>query len=552
MVHLLAALAPAIAFVNVNVIRIDAGRVEPAQTVVVSGDRIVAIGAAADVAVPSDATRIDGTDRYLLPGLADAHVHLTTDMPWAPARPDFGEAPLYLAHGVTTVVNLRGTPAQLEWRQRINSGALVGPTIYTAGDFINEPRVATTHDVADDIAAQQRAGYDLIKFHEIFAPNRGYTTTTGLSLDAYRTMIDSARAAGMPLVGHAPVNLGLNVMLDARQPLAHVGMLSNIYFLPLASNRGWVAWTIAAFGVLTFAVLAGGFVRRSRVRRTASLVWLCDVLAIVCAALFLPGGPMFESVALRIAFSVLVVLAAAASVGLAVSSAALWRDRGTYGSARLHATVASAAGVGFACAALAFWLPIAWRSSDWGIERLALRVHDAGMTVQTTLVVYEAMSRQGQQRLIEDPAVTYLLPDTQAIWRDAARAGGAPAAYAVFMKKVAGAMHRAGVPLVAGTDAMGAPLIAPGSSLVHELELLTACGLTPSEAIRAATLAPAAFLHKENEFGSITVGKRADLLLLEHNPLEDIARLKQPAGVMARGTWLPRAQIDRMLAAMKR
>ena len=157
----------------------------------------------------------------------------------------------------------------------------------------------------------------------------------------------------------------------------------------------------------------------------------------------------------------------------------------------MHAAVASVAGIVFAYAALVFWLPVAWRSSDWGIERLAKRVRDAGIPIQTTLVVYEALNRQGAQRLIDDPAIQYLLPETQSIWRAAAQGGGAPAPYAAFVKKVAHAMHRAGVPLMAGTDAMGAPLIAPGSSLVHELELLTDCGLTPAEALgKAGTLSP--------------------------------------------------------------
>jgi adenine deaminase len=58
---------------------------------------------------------IDGRGRFLLPGLTDAHVHINTGMPWVPTRDDFGEAPLYLAHGVTTIFNLSGLPAQLEW-----------------------------------------------------------------------------------------------------------------------------------------------------------------------------------------------------------------------------------------------------------------------------------------------------------------------------------------------------------------------------------------------------------------------------------------------------
>ena len=111
-------------------------RVESDRTVVVRGDRIVSIGAGDRIAVPPGATVIDGTGRFLMPGLTDAHVHLEA---WQGVRPDFGDAPLYLAHGVTTIVNLRGTPEFLDWRRRVNSGELLGPTIYTAGEFIIGP-----------------------------------------------------------------------------------------------------------------------------------------------------------------------------------------------------------------------------------------------------------------------------------------------------------------------------------------------------------------------------------------------------------------------------
>jgi imidazolonepropionase-like amidohydrolase len=551
MVGLLLALAPAIAFVNVNLIRMDRERVEPGQTVIVRDDRIVVIGASADVPVPPDATVIHGAGRYLVPGLTDAHVHITTDMPWAPARPDFGDAPLYLAYGVTTVINLGGAPAQLEWRRRVSAGELPGPTIYTSGEFINEPRVNTPKEVADEVAAQHRAGYDLIKFHEIFTPGAGFTTTTGLSRAAYRTMNETARELGMPLVGHAPVNLGLDALLEARQPLAHMGMLSNIYFLPLSGNRAWLVSTAVALAVLTLAIVVSGLAARSRVRVIAILVWVGDVLAVLCAALFLPGGPLFASVALRIAFTALTFVAAVATVRLVMSSAAIWRERIASRGTRIHAAVASIAGLVFACTALAFWLPVAWRSSDWGIERLAKRIQNAGIPVQTTLVVYEALGGPGKLRLINDPATQYLRADTQALWRAGAQATGAPAGYADFMKKVAGALHRAGVPLIAGTDAMGLPLVVPGSSLHYELELLTESGLTPYESIRAATVAPAVFLRKDREFGSIGVGKRADLLLLERNPLQGVAHLQQPIGVMVRGKWLPREQLQQMLAALK-
>src|SRR5215471_19181837 len=98
-----------------------------------------------------------------------------------PSRDDFGDAPLYLAYGVTTVVNLSGSPMILDRRKRVDAGTLLGPTIYTAGPFVNEPRVTSPDEVARDIVAQAQVGYDLIKFHEILG------TTTGLSLPAYRS-----------------------------------------------------------------------------------------------------------------------------------------------------------------------------------------------------------------------------------------------------------------------------------------------------------------------------------------------------------------------------
>jgi imidazolonepropionase-like amidohydrolase len=118
------------------------------------------------------------------------------------------------------------------------------------------------------------------------------------------------------------------------------------------------------------------------------------------------------------------------------------------------------------------------------------------------------------------------------------------------MKNVAGALHRAGVPLMAGTDAMGGPRIAPGASLQHELQLLIESGLTPYEAMRAATVVPATFLKRRDEFGTIATGKRADLLLLDGNPLQDVGYLAQPAGVMAGGRWFTREQLQQMLATL--
>jgi imidazolonepropionase-like amidohydrolase len=218
-----------VAFTNANVISLDHEGVEQGRTVLVRGNRIAEVGSKSEVKTPSDAVVIDCTGQYLVPGLTDAHVHLSGS-PLVPVRNDFGDAPIYLAYGVTTVVNMGGGPEVLEWRKRVESGALLGPTIYTAGPFVNEPRVNKPKEVERDIVAQAKAGYDLIKFHELFR------TTTRLSLPAYRRMVETARWIGIPLMGHAPVNLGIDEMLRERQSLAHIGMLDNIYFLPFSSH----------------------------------------------------------------------------------------------------------------------------------------------------------------------------------------------------------------------------------------------------------------------------------------------------------------------------
>jgi N-acyl-D-aspartate/D-glutamate deacylase len=108
-----------------------------------------------------------------------------------------------------------------------------------------------------------------------------------------------------------------------------------------------------------------------------------------------------------------------------------------------------------------------------------------------------------------------------------------------------------GVELLAGTDAMGLPMIIPGRSLIRELELLNRSGLSPYEAIRTATVNPAKFLGRDREFGTLAPSRRADLLLLDHNPLESLSALDRPAGVMVRGRWLPRDRLEEMLSALR-
>jgi imidazolonepropionase-like amidohydrolase len=101
---------------------------------------------------------------------------------------------------------------------------------------------------------------------------------------------------------------------------------------------------------------------------------------------------------------------------------------------------------------------------------------------------------------------------------------------------VVAALHRAGVKLAIGSDTPN-PFVLPGASVHLELANFAAAGLSPAEALRAATIAPARMLGLEREQGTVEVGKRADLLLLSANPLLDVAAAARPVGIFLAGRW---------------
>jgi imidazolonepropionase-like amidohydrolase len=109
------------------------------------------------------------------------------------------------------------------------------------------------------------------------------------------------------------------------------------------------------------------------------------------------------------------------------------------------------------------------------------------------------------------------------------------------------AMRDAGVPLLAGTDTPN-PLMVPGFSLHAELAALVAAGLSPYEAIRAATAEAARFAGMEAEFGTIRMGARADLVVTDADPLADVSSLARPTAVVLRGEWLPRERLEGLVS----
>ena len=118
--------------------------------------------------------------------------------------------------------------------------------------------------------------------------------------------------------------------------------------------------------------------------------------------------------------------------------------------------------------------------------------------------------------------------------------------------QMVGAMHRAGVPFLAGTDTAPGVYIMPGFSLHDELANFVEAGFTPMEALQTATSNPAKFFGVEGSFGSVEPGKVADLVLLRANPLEDIRNTQKINCVIANGRLFDRAALDQILAGVEK
>jgi hypothetical protein len=410
----------AVAFVNVSVLPMDRERVLTGQTVIVRRGAITDVGPADRVTVPDAATRVDGQGKYLMPGLADLHVHFG-----GPRDMQLALLKLYVANGVTTVLNLRGSSDQLALRKDVAEGKVLGPTIYTAGPYVNEPFVTTPDEVERAVVDLKRSGYDFAKMHG------------DLSREAYRRLHAVGRREGIRVIGHAPRNLGIEAMFEERQ-YAVVHAEEYIY------------------------------------------------------------------------------------------------DRNN--SSRHFAQI------------------------EPRIPELARATVNAGIWVMPNLTAYKNIGAQinDLDAILARPEMAHMPPGIRESWGPATnpytrRFGkdlypGFLERYAMLEKLVRG-FRAAGVKMLVGTDALNTAVV-PGSSMHDELADLVAAGLTSYEALRAATANAAEFFAVSGRNGTVAVGQPGDLVLLEANPLENVANTRRIAGVMLRGRWMSQAEIGTMLEAL--
>jgi imidazolonepropionase-like amidohydrolase len=217
------------AFVDVGVVDTAAPIVQLHRTVVVRGERIEGVYPATHV-VPPRCLRIAGRDRFLIPGLTDSHVHFFGYSRGGEGDPLTEGAILRMlvANGVTTAVVMEGSSAILHLRTELKAGHVTGPTLYSTGPLIQAPDTGappgrrtfeTPEDVRREVQEERRLGYDFVKVHG------------AMPAETYAALTATARREGLPVVGHIPDNLGVDVALDGGQKMVtHVESYLQTYF----------------------------------------------------------------------------------------------------------------------------------------------------------------------------------------------------------------------------------------------------------------------------------------------------------------------------------
>lgn len=431
-----AAYATSTAFVNVNIIPMTSEIVVESQTVVVTDGVIASIGDVAETVVPDDAVIVDGTDRFLLPGLTEMHGHVPGHTS-ANLERVLG---LLVANGVTTVRGMLGQPSHLVVRQEIEDRRLLGPRLITSGPSFNGRSVSSPGQAIEMVRAQHAAGYDFLKIHP------------GLSLDEFNAIATIANRLDIPFAGHVPEDVGVEVALEAG--IATIDHLDGYMQALLPANEDPSGGLPGYFGVF--------------LADQADEKKIADVASATAAAGVwnVPTESLFE-----------------------------------------HVTVAL-----FHPDEMAHWPEMKYMPRE-------------------AVAQWEGSKR----RVLSDKNYS---ADT--------------ADHAVRIRRMLIiALKNAGAGLLLGSDSPQTFNV-PGFALHRELDYLVAAGLTPFEALQSGTISPSVFFRREKSFGTVQTGLDADLVLLDANPLEDIGNAHRIHGVMVRGRWLSRRDLDQLLSQFER
>jgi len=230
-------------FMHVSVLTMESDSALHDRAVVVEDGRITWIGPSDDVEFPDGARRIEAAGRWLMPGLADMHVHM-----------DASDIPLFLANGVTTVREMNGSDRHVALRDSIERGLRPGPRMLIASSLLAGEEQPWRHELIEDAQAAyaiahaaREAGYDYLKVYD------------GLSRPAYLALAEASETLGLPLTGHVPQSVGLEGVLEAGQAsIEHTEqiMYATVGHRPDPSRIPEIAARIAATGTWVTPTLA--------------------------------------------------------------------------------------------------------------------------------------------------------------------------------------------------------------------------------------------------------------------------------------------------------
>ncbi len=424
------------------------------MTLLIADQRIATIGPSNSTTVPHGAQILDASGKFLIPGLADMHVHLTGADEPSGSREFM--LPLLVAHGITTVRDMGGAVDQLTaLRQEVESGKQIGPRIFFTGPFLDgeppafQPSIAI-HNEAEGRAAVRNLQAQRVDFIK---------TQSRLSREAYFAIADECRRQGIRFVGHVPDTVSALEASEAGQ--------SSIEHLT--------------------GILLGSSTKEDELRR--------EILAEVTK------GQTSEEKWVR------KLLNAQSPSRASALNQELVKNR------------------------------------TWQVPTFPVLVDLAFVTPRTDMA--------------DDPRMKCIPGRLRSIWEQGRRErlnGLTPETIALREEVVqrsleaVGRMNAARVRFLAGTDS-AAPNVFPGSSLHEDLAYFVQAGLTPMQALQAATRNPAEFLGKLQTQGTIEPGKFADLLLLDANPLDDIHNTQRIRAVLLQGKMLDRKSLDGLLGA---
>ena len=193
-----------------------------------------------------------------------------------------------------------------------------------------------------------------------------------------------------------------------------------------------------------------------------------------------------------------------------------------------------------------------WLADEARMTEIATRTQSAGAwNVPTLVLVEHDASANDVGSIGRIPGIRYVQPALVAAWRvntvgRSEERNAALARNVIARRAMVRALDRAGAHLLIGTDT-GNPFVVPGFAVTDEIVMFVESGVSPWAALRAATSGAAEYLGLTQEIGTIAAGRRADLLLVSGNPLDDITNLRRREGVMLRGVWHPAADLDARL-----